>query len=165
MKKLLLSVLAIAGVWSCAEVCAADKAQKMQKEQLKQAEKQTQHWYTNLAAAMQQAKRTNLQILVLATGSDWCPPCMKLEKEIFSHKEFYKSAAGKVILVKADFPRRRQQTPEERKQAGEIAERFGVSAFPTVLLLDSSGKVLDKQVGYRNSSPKSYLKKFKGFKK
>ena len=166
MKNLFLGILAATMLFSGVNVYAAkDKKEQIKAQKMRSESAESMHWYSNLNAAMQQAQNDKLPILLLATGSDWCPPCMKLEKEIFSKKEFYKAAAGKVVLVKADFPRQRPQSSEERQQAEAIAKRFKIEAFPTVLLLSSDGKVLDKQVGYRNSSPKKYLKSFKGFNK
>ncbi|MBE6368293.1 MAG: thioredoxin family protein [Lentisphaerae bacterium] len=165
MKKLLLSLLVLAGVGNCVVINAAENSAEKKVAPAVKAAAVEKKWYTNLTEAMEKARQEKLPILVLATGSDWCPPCKRLEKEIFSKDAFYKSAAGKVVLVKADFPRRRPQTAAERKQAEAIARQFEVEAFPTVLLLNSDGKVLDKQVGYRRVAPQNYLESFKGFKK
>ncbi|MGB1930549.1 MAG: thioredoxin family protein, partial [Mariniblastus sp.] len=36
------------------------------------------------AKAIQQAQAENKDVIFLFTGSDWCPPCKKLEKEVLS---------------------------------------------------------------------------------
>lgn len=125
----------------------------------------TAKWHTDFTAALREARRSNKQILLLVTGSDWCPPCMNLEKKIFGHKNFVPEAAPSLVLLKADFPRKRVQSPQEKKQAAEIIKRYPVKSYPTVYLLNSNGRVLDKKVGFSGSgSPKSYLKSFKGYK-
>ena len=97
--------------------------------------------------------------MILFTGSDWCPPCKRLHAAIFHSEEFEKWAKKNLVMVLADFPRRRQnQLPQEQKiKNNELATKFGIRGFPTVLILDTEGKVLDKKVGYRGESPKEYI--------
>src|SRR5688572_31835841 len=41
-------------------------------------------WLTDIEAAKKKAAAENKPILALFTGSDWCPACIKWEKEVFS---------------------------------------------------------------------------------
>jgi len=43
---------------------------------------------TDVKAAIEEALEQDKDILLLFTGSDWCPPCKKLESEVFSQQEF-----------------------------------------------------------------------------
>lgn len=170
MKRFLLCCLAFLCVIGSVEGASSSKNKKkdLKLKKLKAAKEKKSApllWHNDLDKAILQAKRSRSMILVLVTGSDWCPPCMALEREIFSHKEFRKAAAGNVVLVKADFPKKKAMSKENKMQAMKIAKRFNVKSYPTVLLLNSDGRELDRQVGYRSGSPKSYLKKFRGFKK
>jgi thioredoxin-related protein len=45
---------------------------------------ETGEWLTDFSAAKKKAKEENKPILMLFTGSDWCPWCIKWEKEAFS---------------------------------------------------------------------------------
>ena len=45
-------------------------------------------WLTDAAKAQAQAKAENKLVLLDFTGSDWCPPCIKMRKEVFSKKEY-----------------------------------------------------------------------------
>ena len=133
----------------------------------RKAQKQVK-WHTNLASALAEAQKNKSQILLLATGSDWCPPCMNLEKKIISHKDFAKVVkANNLVLLKADFPRRREQSAQEKADAQAIVKVYPANGVPSVYLLDSQGKVLDKKTGFsgKSDSPESYLKSFKGFEK
>ena len=40
-------------------------------------------WTTDLPAAKDTAKKENKLILMDFTGSDWCPPCVALKKQVF----------------------------------------------------------------------------------
>src|SRR4051794_12496064 len=50
-------------------------------------------WLDNIDRAKAQAKAENKRILLDFTGSDWCPNCKTLAKEVFSQKEFQAYAA------------------------------------------------------------------------
>lgn len=39
-----------------------------------------QNWLFNYDNAMLQAQKENKNIVMILTGSDWCAPCIKLEK-------------------------------------------------------------------------------------
>ncbi len=94
-------------------------------------------WITDLDKAFEKAKSENKSVLVEFTGSDWCPPCMIMRKDVFSKKEFVRKASKKFVLVEIDLP---NGDPELRSKHEPIAEKYNVEGFPTVILLDSSGK-------------------------
>ncbi|GEO04360.1 hypothetical protein AAE02nite_20240 [Adhaeribacter aerolatus] len=68
----------------------------------------TPTWLTNLEKAKTEAKAKQKLILLNFSGSDWCVPCIKLERGIFETEAFKKYAADKLVLVKADFPRQKK---------------------------------------------------------
>lgn len=94
-------------------------------------------WSTDLEAALVQAKAENKPLLVEFTGSDWCPPCIKMRKEVFSKKEFVDAASEKFILVEIDVPRGDKEVAEKNRP---IAREYKIEGYPTVILLDSEGK-------------------------
>ena len=64
-------------------------------------------WLTDYDQAVKTAKETKRPILMLFTGSDWCPYCVKLEKNVLSKTEFKKYAKDNLVLLYLDFPRRK----------------------------------------------------------
>ena len=113
-------------------------------------------WSFDAAASAEQAAEEKRDMLLLFTGSDWCPPCMELEKKILSQGQFLEKAKESFVLVKFDFP---QNTPQEaaiQQQNQEWSDRFGISAFPTVVLLDSGQKPY-AFTGFRDEGPDAYL--------
>lgn len=119
-------------------------------------------WHTNLAAAQAEAKKTNRAILVLGTGSDWCGFCIRLEKNVLTNKEFQKFAKENLVLVYADSPSKKTQTPEVAKNSKDVLKKFSVRGFPTVILLAADGKELGRKSGYGGQSAKQYVKELKG---
>ena len=118
-------------------------------------------WGLDYEKSMTKAKIENKAVLLLFTGSDWCPPCKLLHSKIFETKVFEEYAKENLILIKADFPKRKNNLlPIEQKIHNEnLSKRFNIRGFPTVLILDTNGKVLDKSVGYPRLSPKDYINK------
>jgi len=105
-------------------------------------------WLTDFKLAQEIAKAHNKALLLEFTGSDWCPPCIQLKKEIFASAEFKNYAAQNFVLVEVDFPRGKQQAPELVTQNQQLAEKFGVGGYPFIVLLRSDGTRLGERVGY-----------------
>lgn len=126
-----------------------------------------QDWQTDIAIAKEIATRENKPIILVFQGSDWCAPCMKLEKEIWSTEEFKSYAITHYVMLKADFPKRSKNalSPEQQEKNNKLADTYNKNGFfPLVVLLDKSGKVLGT-LGYKNVSPKEYLELIDSFLK
>lgn len=67
-----------------------------------------QNWMTDFELAKEKANQENRNIVLVFAGSDWCAPCIKLEKEIWQSEEFKKYSDNNYILLKADFPRQKK---------------------------------------------------------
>ncbi|PID68206.1 MAG: thioredoxin [Flavobacteriia bacterium] len=110
------------------------------------------YWETDFDHALTLANETNKPLLVFFTGSDWCGPCKMLEKDFFQSEKFQHAATNDLVLYKADFPRRRDLiTPEQKKQNALLSSKYGVRGYPTIVILNGQGHMLEKQVGYNRS--------------
>ncbi|MFO0261550.1 MAG: thioredoxin family protein, partial [Planctomycetota bacterium] len=115
-------------------------------------------WTEDAAAAVKQAQAESKDLLLLFTGSDWCPPCKRLEEEVFSKAEFNDAALKNFVLVKFDFPQNKELPPQTVKQNEEWQGRFGVSGFPTVILVDQA-QLPFGVLGFEEGGPANYLKR------
>ena len=121
-------------------------------------------WLTDLDAAKAQAAKENKPVLVDFTGSDWCPPCKALHKNVFESAEFA-AVASRYVLVELDYPKSKPQSPELKAKNAELSKKYGITGFPTVLLIDAkTGDVFGKTVGFGGQSAKDYLDKLASFK-
>ena len=123
--------------------------------------KQTKQVLSGLNATLAQAKQENKIVYLLFTGSDWCPPCMRLNEEVFSQVAFLDYAAKELVIVKLDFPRKKAQSAELKAQNIALRDQFGIRGYPTVLLLTAEGKLID-QTGYRRGGAEAYVEHLKG---
>ena len=98
-------------------------------------------WLTNIEKAKEVAKKEGKAVLVEFTGSDWCPPCKALKKNVFNSNEFKAYAKKHLVLVELDFPRDKSKVSKEQAAYNrEQAKAFAVKGYPTVILMDAAGK-------------------------
>ncbi len=113
-------------------------------------------WKNKPLEAIEQAKKEKKDILVLFTGSDWCPPCQKLEQEVFLDESFFDETEENYVYVKFDFLRNSPITPEAQKLNEQWAEKFGVDSFPTIVLIDADQKPY-AFAGYEEGGVENFL--------
>ena len=122
-------------------------------------------WLTDLTKAKAKAKAENKLVLMDFTGSDYCPPCKALFKNVFSSKEFVEYARKNLVLVEVDFPVSKKQSEALQKANAELQTQFKVDGYPTIIVLDSKGKELSRDSGYDGEKPKEFIAKLEALKK
>lgn len=115
------------------------------------------NWLTSGQAALDKAKTSNRDVLMLFTGSDWCPPCKKLEEEVMSQAEFLDGVKQQFVLVKFDFLRQTPVLPDQEAENNKWSQQWGVSGFPTVVLVDQVQRPFGF-LGYSPGGAGSFLK-------
>lgn len=123
----------------------------------------SQEWITDFEEAKALASSENKVIVLVFQGSDWCAPCMKLDREIWSKKEFQDLAKDSFVMLQADFPRRKQNklSDEQQEHNNKLAEQYNTYGyFPYVVVLDAEGNQLGA-MGYEKSTPEKYYNKLK----
>jgi protein disulfide-isomerase len=114
-------------------------------------------WTTNYQQALAAAKQQRKPIIALFTGSDWCPPCKKLEATVFQSEEFKKWAKNKAVLLFLDYPRSKPQDDATKQQNEKLSKQYKVQGFPSVVFMNAAGKEADRQVGYGGASPAEWI--------
>lgn len=121
-------------------------------------------WLADLSKAQVQAKAEDKVVLMDFTGSDWCPACMRFNKEVLNSSVFRKYADKNVVVIEVDFPQNKPQSDELKKNNAALQDQFKVDAFPTLIVLDQEGKEIGRQVGYDAGGPKPFIAKLEAFK-
>ncbi len=114
-------------------------------------------WTTDYKKAQEEAKTSHKLLLLDFTGSDWCGFCFQLDKAILSQPQFKDYANKNLVLVEIDFPRRKAQSVETRKQNAELAARYEVVGFPTLVVLSGEGKTVWRYDGLYTGGIAAFL--------
>lgn len=126
-----------------------------------------QEWHTDFSKAKEIAATSNKPIVLVFQGSDWCGPCIKLDREIWSTEEFKTYANEHYVMLKADFPRKKSNklSKEQTEANKKLAEKYNKQGyFPFVVVLNSKGEVLG-ETGYKKTTPKKYIEEINAFLK
>lgn len=124
-----------------------------------------QNWLTNIDEAKKQAKAENRNIIMVFQGSDWCAPCMKLDRKVWSTEEFKKYADKHFVMLQLDFPRKRANKLSKEQDAhnGKLFEQYNTrGSFPFVAVINAEGKLLGTS-GYKNIALEDYIKELASF--
>jgi thiol:disulfide interchange protein len=81
--------------------------------------------------------RAERRLLLVDVYTDWCGWCKKLDREVFADGRVG-AAAKDLVAVKVN----------AEKGGEEIARRYRVRGYPTILFLDGAGSVVERIDGY-----------------
>jgi thioredoxin-related protein len=94
--------------------------------------------------------------LLIFTGSDWCLPCMQLEKNILSDSLFIQFISHNIELIQADFPQKKKLEANEISRNEKLAELYNPKGlFPYIAVLING---LPTRIPYHNQQPEELIK-------
>ncbi|HSR50640.1 MAG TPA: tetratricopeptide repeat protein [Acidobacteriota bacterium] len=80
------------------------------------------------------------KFIVLDLSADWCPPCVKMDREVYPDPGFIEFSRSQVYMLLDAY----------KTSEGEwLRRKFHVEVFPTILVLDSQGQEIDRLTGGR----------------
>lgn len=121
-------------------------------------------WYTDFDKAQQIAQNEEKDMILYFSGSDWCGPCKKLKKEVFTTDTFRHYASENWVFVYLDYPRYTPQDSLQRKHNKRIKKQYNaIGQFPKVVILTPGGEVIGHTgyIGYPAPRYIGYLRKLK----
>lgn len=124
-----------------------------------------QDWHADLEEAKTLAATQGKTVVLVFQGSDWCAPCIKLDREVWNTDTFKTYAKDHFIMVQADFPRKKANALSETQSAAnaQLAETYNKrGVFPFVVVMDNKGVVLG-ETSYKKTSPEGYIEILNGF--
>ncbi len=86
---------------------------------------------------LQKAKEQN-KIVMIDFVTDWCIWCKHLDMRVYNNKKVVRYAEENQINWKTD----------AEKEGKDLAKKYGVSGYPTLVFVDSDGNEIDKIVGF-----------------
>lgn len=109
--------------------------------------------------AKQKARQENKFILINFSGSDWCIPCIQMQKDFFENSDFISMADSQLIIIRADFPRKKKNIPAKAIVAQNelLADKFNPNgSFPLTLLIDPNEKLIKLWDGKPDETAKAF---------
>jgi rhodanese-related sulfurtransferase/thioredoxin-related protein len=111
-------------------------------------------WLTDLSKAQAQAQAEKKSVLLFFHGSDWCPPCIEMQRQVFRSPEFIAYSRQTLVLVDVDFPEKSRQSEELKRANLALKTKFNVGdTFPAIVLLNESGETVFQESGYAGGGP------------
>lgn len=90
------------------------------------------------SSALKKAKAENKYIFVDAYTT-WCSPCKRLKNTTFKNTQTADFFNKNFVNVSVDM---------EKGEGTDLAEKWGVQEYPTLLILDDTGTILVRSIGY-----------------
>ncbi len=98
--------------------------------------------HDNLAKLKTQATKEN-KLIFMDCYTTWCGPCKTLSSKVFPQKIIGDYFNKNFINSKMDM---------EKGEGVDIAKTYNIKAYPTMLFLNSEGKIVHKIIGYHDKS-------------
>ena len=98
--------------------------------------------------AKELAERENKKILIILTGSEWCAPCKKMDKNVMANAAFKKYAEEYLILFLIDLPGGGLVMNSKVYQDYErFKKQYQTNALPALILVDKNGDKIKTLTG------------------
>ena len=96
---------------------------------------------TDPAEAFRQSQATGQPVLLVFSGSDWCAPCIQLDRQVLADSAFLRYAKTRVVLLEADFPQRKKLSPALVAAYEALAEAYNPEgSFPKLVVISHDRK-------------------------
>lgn len=96
---------------------------------------------TSFEDAKAEAKKTG-KLIFIDAYTDWCGPCKRMAATSFKDPQVGDIYNKNFINLKVEM--------EKDKDGPELARKYRVVAYPTLLIIDGNGKLVKQAVGMRN---------------
>lgn len=94
-------------------------------------------WAPNYDAAVTKAKASN-KLIMADFYTDWCVWCKKLDSDVYTNPSVIQNT-DKVVPVKVN----------AEKEGVDLAKKYNITGYPTILFLTSDGTVIGRIIGYK----------------
>jgi len=116
-------------------------------------------WLNNLDEGLALAKKEGKPVLAEFTATDYCPPCVLMQKNVFSKNEFIKEASKDYVLVIINSTT--ISDPELAKKNEKYFVEYGVEKLPTMVLIKPDGKEYERFSAFDYPTVEKFLDRIK----
>ena len=79
------------------------------------------------------------QPILMKVGTEWCKACNKFDKAVAKNEELRQAIQSEAIFLHVD---------AEKGEGPDLAQAYGVEHFPTFLLVNAEGELMDRWGGF-----------------
>jgi protein disulfide-isomerase len=90
------------------------------------------------------AKSSNRPLLLAFLGTDWSISSLKLDREVFDQPAFADNSKYNFLLCKIHFYQTQERDPNVLRQNRDLATKYQIEQFPTVVVLSPDGVELGR---------------------
>jgi thioredoxin-related protein len=108
--------------------------------------------FSNFNDALDASRKRHRPVVILFTGSDWCPYCQSQESEVISTSQFEQYKDSHFVFVKVDDLRNSTMLDDEKERVKTLEAQYHIGLFPTLVVVDSNQKELGRVEGYNPGS-------------
>ena len=112
---------------------------------------------SQIDSAFHLAKTNGKPVLLVFSGSDWCPGCMRFEKKVLRDSVFAKEGIKQVVILRADFPQRSKLSTVLVRQNDSLAAIYNKEGlFPHIVLLNANDSKQQRTISYTTQSASEF---------
>ena len=82
--------------------------------------------------------------------AEWCGPCQRMERELYADERQARVITQLVVPVK--IVDRQQEDGRNTPFVDSLQRAFNVTAFPTLVVVDSAGRAVERMEGYTGAT-------------
>jgi thioredoxin-related protein len=94
-------------------------------------------WFNGDLEAAEAEASARDTVVMIEFFADWCSWCRRLEADTFAAPEV-RAELEKIVSVRRN----------AEKEGADLAEKYGIDSYPTMVFLDSGGREMDRILGY-----------------
>lgn len=83
--------------------------------------------------------KTDNKVIMIDFYTDWCKWCVELDNKVYTNSDVAEFANANQINWKID---------AEKGEGVDLAKKFSVSGYPTIVFVDTDGEEIDRIIGY-----------------